>query len=156
MILYDYKGHMVSDKSLDELHQFARQMGLRRDWFQNHPVHPHYDLTTPRAIERARSLGARKVTPKEIIIASRKISAKPNRPLLTRSEWEVAKLLMQGFSRHGIAELRSITPASTATHVNSIYEKLGIKGLGKDYNTAIVCVNRLKELLTEEEKTLCN
>lgn len=31
---------------LDELHRFAAQIGLKRDWFQNRPGRmPHYDLT---------------------------------------------------------------------------------------------------------------
>ena len=46
--LVDYPGkgrwcHMVSD-SLDELHSMARRIGLHREWFQDHPRHPHYDL----------------------------------------------------------------------------------------------------------------
>lgn len=36
--------HMTAD-SLDELHAFAARLGLKRAWFQNHPLAPHYDLT---------------------------------------------------------------------------------------------------------------
>ncbi len=36
--------HMTAD-TLDELHDMARQLGLKRSWFQNHPRFPHYDLT---------------------------------------------------------------------------------------------------------------
>lgn len=35
---------MVAD-SLDELHQFARTLGLKRAWFQAHASLPHYDVT---------------------------------------------------------------------------------------------------------------
>lgn len=46
--------HMTAD-TLDELHAMARRIGLRRAWFQDHPLHPHYDLTPSR---RAAALGA--------------------------------------------------------------------------------------------------
>lgn len=36
--------HLTAD-SLDELHQFAQSIGLKRAWFQPHSVMPHYDLT---------------------------------------------------------------------------------------------------------------
>ena len=32
--------------------QFNKEMGLKREWFQNHPKHPHYDLTTKRMLEK--------------------------------------------------------------------------------------------------------
>jgi hypothetical protein len=40
-------GHMQAD-TLDELHAFASQLGMRREWFQSKPGRPendHYDLT---------------------------------------------------------------------------------------------------------------
>lgn len=36
--------HLTADTEA-ELHAFARSIGLRRSWFQDHPIHPHYDLT---------------------------------------------------------------------------------------------------------------
>lgn len=36
--------HLTSS-SLDELHVFAARLGLRREWFQEHPIASHYDLT---------------------------------------------------------------------------------------------------------------
>ena len=36
--------HLVAD-SLDELHEFARTLGLKRAWFQAHASLPHYDVT---------------------------------------------------------------------------------------------------------------
>lgn len=62
--------HLVSDvpgtAGEEELHTFARGLRLRRDWFQRHPVHPHYDLTTARAVRRAYDAGARSVSSREI------------------------------------------------------------------------------------------
>jgi hypothetical protein len=42
---------------LMRLHDFAAQLGLKREWFQSHPTHPHYDLTRTRR-EDALKLGA--------------------------------------------------------------------------------------------------
>ena len=61
--------HLISDTSEDELHAFAQKMGLKRRWFQNKPDHPHYDLTTKRAQERAIAAGAKLVTGKDIVFA---------------------------------------------------------------------------------------
>lgn len=36
--------HMTADNE-DELHAMAKKIGLRRAWFQPHPIHRHYDLT---------------------------------------------------------------------------------------------------------------
>lgn len=36
--------HLTAD-TLDELHEFATSIGLKRAWFQNHRLMPHYDLT---------------------------------------------------------------------------------------------------------------
>jgi len=36
--------HMTAD-TVEELHAMARRLRLRRAWFQDHPLHPHYDLT---------------------------------------------------------------------------------------------------------------
>lgn len=41
--------HMFTDAvELDELHAMAARMGLRRAWFQEHRLAPHYDLTPSR------------------------------------------------------------------------------------------------------------
>ena len=48
--------HLVGD-SLVELHQFARRLGLRHDWFQDRASYPHYDVTVS-VRQRALELGA--------------------------------------------------------------------------------------------------
>ncbi|MEO6727289.1 MAG: DUF4031 domain-containing protein [Blastocatellia bacterium] len=58
-------GHLVSDNSIEELHEFAASLGLRQEWFQRKSV-PHYDLTGKHyelAIER----GAILVSSREIV-----------------------------------------------------------------------------------------
>lgn len=49
--------HLVCDGPLADLHAFAERIGLRREWFQNKPLHPHYDVTEPMR-ERAIANGA--------------------------------------------------------------------------------------------------
>lgn len=61
MIIFDHIGHMVSTASEDELHAFAQEVGLKREWFQNKNKNPHYDLTTLRAKRRALRAGAKYV-----------------------------------------------------------------------------------------------
>lgn len=70
MILFDWIGHMVSDTSEEELHKFAHKMRFKRAWFQTPGrgiQHAHYDLTTERAKQRARDLGAVEVEPEELL-----------------------------------------------------------------------------------------
>lgn len=48
--------HLYAD-SPDELHAMAKAIGLRREWFQDRPDFPHYDLVPARRV-RAVALGA--------------------------------------------------------------------------------------------------
>lgn len=56
--------HMFAD-TLDELHEMAAAVGMKRAWFQNHPSLPHYDLVPSRR-QRAVALGAQEVTRREM------------------------------------------------------------------------------------------
>lgn len=66
-IYSDSIGHLISDIDLNELHDFALKIGLKRAWFQDKPNYPHYDLTTDKAIQRAVRAGAVKISPKEVV-----------------------------------------------------------------------------------------
>lgn len=66
MIYTDKPGHMISDTSLDELHDFAVSIGLHREWFQDKRI-PHYDLTTQRMRAKAVRTGAVLVGSKDIV-----------------------------------------------------------------------------------------
>lgn len=55
--------HLTAD-SLEELHAFAKSLGLRRAWFQEHRLAPHYDLSPKRHIA-ALNRGAMFVPAKE-------------------------------------------------------------------------------------------
>lgn len=62
--------HMASDdlseEGLEELHEMAVNIGLKREWFQNHPRHPHYDLS-PLGRELAIEAGAVPVSSRELV-----------------------------------------------------------------------------------------
>lgn len=59
--------HMFTDQvSLDELHEMAALIGLKRAWFQDKPGHPHYDLTESRR-NVAVDAGAQEVGSREAV-----------------------------------------------------------------------------------------
>jgi hypothetical protein len=64
MILTDSL-HLVSTKSLQELHEFARRIRLSREWFQNHHI-PHYDLFGTKRLDAVEA-GARLVTARQLV-----------------------------------------------------------------------------------------
>lgn len=57
--------HMVSDESVEELHEFAARIGMKRRAFQN-TSRPHYDLR-PSTRRLAVSLGAEEVGMKDLV-----------------------------------------------------------------------------------------
>ena len=64
--------HMATDSDdLEELHQFAERIGLKRDWFQARPGLPHYDLT-PNKRRLAIEHGAVSVGPYEFLLMCKK------------------------------------------------------------------------------------
>jgi len=67
-------GHLVSDHSLEELHEFAASLGLRREWFQMKSI-PHYDLTGA-AYELALERGATLVSSREIVLRAVRIDGR--------------------------------------------------------------------------------
>jgi len=62
--------HMVADTP-DELHAMANQIGIKRRWFQDAPLRPHYDICkSKRAL--AIAAGAQPVTARELITVLRR------------------------------------------------------------------------------------
>lgn len=49
-----HRHHMTAD-SLEELHAFAAQVGIKSCWFHRGTRHPHYDVTTD---QRAKAIAA--------------------------------------------------------------------------------------------------
>lgn len=74
LILFDNPvngwSHLVAN-DIDTLHEFAEKLGLKRCWYQNkkkkNKRQPHYDIR-PSLFEKAISLGAKRVTRKELLI----------------------------------------------------------------------------------------
>ena len=48
--------HLVADSD-DELHEFAKRLGLRREWFQTKSILNHYDITENKR-QQAVAMGA--------------------------------------------------------------------------------------------------
>ena len=67
-------GHMVSDSSLRELHQFAQNIGKRRIGFQG----DHYDINIEE-FQHALSMGARVVNSRELVVRLREAGLRERR-----------------------------------------------------------------------------
>lgn len=61
--------HMISDRSIDELHAFAWSMDLKRCWFHNPRGRrrPHYDLTRKGALDAAIEHGVVGISPLDLV-----------------------------------------------------------------------------------------
>ena len=57
--------HLYAD-ALEELHEFARKVGLKREWFQNREFFQHYDLNETKRRE-AVSAGAVEQTLRQVV-----------------------------------------------------------------------------------------
>lgn len=66
-MIYTDTVHLVSDKSDNELHEFAESIGLKREWFQYKSKFPHYDITTKRKLNKALNAGARLISKKALV-----------------------------------------------------------------------------------------
>lgn len=56
--------HLLAD-TLEELHTFAKQIGLKREWFQNGST-PHYDLSLTKR-KRAIQNGAIEIDNRKVV-----------------------------------------------------------------------------------------
>jgi hypothetical protein len=63
--------HLISDNNLNELHEFAIKIGLKKEWFQDHKFQ-HYDIWNSK-LNKALENGAIKISSKEIIKKLRRI-----------------------------------------------------------------------------------
>ncbi|OXJ13139.1 DUF4031 domain-containing protein [Burkholderia sp. AU6039] len=63
--------HLVAD-SLDELHGFAKSLGLKRGWFQAQASLPHYDVTV-EVRDVALSRGAMRADRRTLVMRGRQL-----------------------------------------------------------------------------------
>lgn len=71
--------HMATDGDIQELHDMAQRIGLKRTWFQDHPLHPHYDLRPSKRL-MAVGRGAIEVTRVELVERCSRFFASPSLP----------------------------------------------------------------------------
>jgi len=62
----EYWCHLFAD-TVEELHELAQHIGLRREWFQDRKDFPHYDIV-PNKRRQAIKLGAVQTTTREWIL----------------------------------------------------------------------------------------
>ncbi len=60
--------HLVVLGPIEDLHSFAKKVGLKREWFQENRKHQHYDVFGSK-VQRVIAAGAEQVTNKEIMKA---------------------------------------------------------------------------------------
>lgn len=63
--------HMLADTE-EELHAMAKCLGLKREWFQAHPTHPHYDICDYKRAHAVR-LGAVSLARREVVALLRRL-----------------------------------------------------------------------------------
>ena len=77
-MIYTDKIHLVAD-SLEELHEFARKIGLKRHFFEGvKKGHPHYDLTNKLILLKVLDSDVRIITDREILRISKALARRSN------------------------------------------------------------------------------
>ncbi|MFM0042140.1 DUF4031 domain-containing protein [Paraburkholderia sediminicola] len=71
--------HLVAD-SVAELHAFAAELGLRKEWFQDRTMYPHYDVTLS-VQRRALALGAQVGDKRTIVACAKRLRVELSRDI---------------------------------------------------------------------------
>ncbi len=99
--------HMVAD-SVTELHDFAEQLGLKRAWFQDRTLYPHYDVTV--SIRRkALALGALPGDKETIVSRAKSL----------RNE-----LMLERLAERTLVEIQEVESASCGLAINPAQQSL--------------------------------
>ena len=128
--------HLVSDDSVDELHAFARRLGLRRMAFQG----DHYDVSTD-VRERALALGAEPVRGRDLVrrlrAAGLRLSAE-ERP----GSWEE---IGRWFGAGARPDVGSVVPMALTEALNRVNARWG--------TAEVVAFQRTTEVVVVVEDT---
>jgi hypothetical protein len=108
MSVYTDGIHLVAD-SLDELHAFAHGIYLVKGWFQD-GRHPHYDLTTRRAVKRALRAGAVEVDKRTACAIARALYIPP--PIERRNYRNGTRNLLMTAAALGVVGLARRAPSA--------------------------------------------
>ena len=128
-------GHLVSDTSLSELHEFAQRIGKRRIGFQG----DHYDIDAEEHL-LAINEGAKCVDSRELVRRLRESG------LRRRSKQDPWLITYQSEGNHPFEEIRDIATANitTAAHRDLVHEVLASTDSFPDAISVLV-VERPKE-----------
>lgn len=72
-MIYTDGTHLVAD-SRDELHTYAKRIGLKKCWYHFHILHPHYDMPNYIKLIVSKDTKVNKVRPREVLEISRRLS----------------------------------------------------------------------------------
>ena len=64
--------HLISDESLEELHQFAQSIGIKRCWYHSSSKHKHYDIPKKMRENFSETYNVPLITSKEIVMKVKK------------------------------------------------------------------------------------
>jgi len=66
-MIYSDGVHLMGD-SENELHEFAKKVGLKKGWYQKKRRHSHYDITSKRILKRVINEGVEIWSSKELVL----------------------------------------------------------------------------------------
>lgn len=76
--------HLVAD-TVEELHEFAKKLGMQKAWFQLDASYPHYDITVESRV-RALEFGAIEGSRIQIITCAQKLKVQLNQSVTSLPE----------------------------------------------------------------------
>lgn len=131
--------HLVGD-NLRELHAFAQSVGLKPQWFQYHPNHPHYDITTSRMLRKILSTNIVTIISTKQLLKLSKASKKVNKTIISNT-WP------EGISN-------GLTLSCSVCHKQVFFDylvddKFWQEVVPKEYRLNVVCLPCLDKLATE-------
>ena len=79
---YNESCHLIGDTE-EELHNFAKKLGLKREWLHEHPKLNHYDLTKNTRAKAVKK-GAIKINSRTLVSMMRKNNEKNKKKTTNR------------------------------------------------------------------------